>query len=217
MNPRRGRTVLSGPPGPRARGLRAAGPPISEALADLLAALRRAAGVSAPVLIQGATSLQAERLARLLHRIGPRAGGPFVRVDCGAMSDRDLERALFGQVDGIFDLALRARLGLLELACGGTIFLDEVGEVSPELQAGLVGALSRRRVRPLGADVERTGIDARVIAATGRDLDVEVEVGRFREDLYHTLAAIPIRLPPAQRGADDADVVDLASRRARRR
>jgi DNA-binding NtrC family response regulator len=169
---------------------------------ELYAILERAAGSDASVLLHGETGTGKELAAEAIHEESSRRDGPFVVVDCGAIPSTLFESELFGHVRGAFTGAIRDQTGLLVQASGGTIFLDEIGELLPELQPKLLRALERREVRPVGAG-RSVGIDVRVIAATHRDLPTEVNRGTFREDLYFRLAVLRVRLPPLRARSED--------------
>jgi two-component system response regulator HydG len=169
----------------------------------------RAAATDASILVTGESGTGKELVARALHDKGRRAGGPFVAINCGALPETLLESELFGHARGSFTDAHASRAGLLVRATGGTLFLDEIGEAPPGLQAKLLRALEDRRVRPVGGDDERP-FDARIVCATNRDLEAEIESGRFRADLYYRINVIRIDLPPL-RGRGD-DVLLLAQR-----
>jgi DNA-binding NtrC family response regulator len=168
--------------------------------------LTRAIAMFAPtelsVVIEGETGSGKEVAARALHRLGRRAQKPLTVVDCGALQENLVESELFGHERGAFTGAVDARAGAFESADGGTIFLDEVGELPLALQPKLLRALEAREVRRLGANKSRT-VDVRVIAATNRDLPAEVMAGRFRSDLFFRLSEVRLRVPPLRERADD--------------
>jgi DNA-binding NtrC family response regulator len=164
--------------------------------------LTRFAAQPVTVLVLGESGSGKEAVARAVHALSPRASGPFVAVNVPAIPAALLESELFGHVRGAFTGAERDRLGLLEEACRGTIFFDEIGDLDPSLQAKLLRALQDREIRRLGENRSRR-IDVRVVSATSRDLAQEVEAGRFREDLYYRLHVAVIALPPLrERGRD---------------
>jgi len=165
---------------------------------ELLAASERST-----VLLTGESGTGKGWVARVLHHLSPRTGGPFVEVNCGGLSATFLESELFGHEKGAFTDAKERRQGLFELADRGTIFLDEIGDLAPELQPKLLKVLETKRFRRLGGSREMT-VDARLIAATNRDLVGEVRAGRFREDLYYRLSVMPLKLPAVrERSRDD--------------
>ena len=157
--------------------------------------IERVATSPSSVLIVGESGTGKERVAEALHAKSGRAGEPLVTIDCGALSSALLASELFGHERGAFTGADRAHAGAFERAAGGTVFLDEIGELPPSDQASLLGVLERRRFRRVGGTAE-VEVGARVIAATNRDLRAEVNNGRFRHDLYHRLAVVVLRLPP---------------------
>jgi DNA-binding NtrC family response regulator len=167
----------------------------SAAMRRVITQLERVAASDATVLLLGETGTGKEVAAESLHQESPRARGPFVVVDCGAIPAHLLESELFGHERGAFTGAVRARDGAFQAASGGTIFLDEIGELPRDLQPKLLRALSRRAVKPVGTEAY-VEVDVRVIAATHRDLRREVDADRFRGDLYYRLAVVEVRLPP---------------------
>ena len=160
------------------------------------------AEVQSTVLLTGESGTGKELVARAIHDLSPRAEKPFISINCGAFTETLLESELFGYIKGSFTGANTNRKGLFEAAHGGTIFLDEIGEMSPAMQVKLLRVLQERRVRPVGAHDEMP-IDARVIAATNRDLKQMSEEGTFREDLFYRISVIPINLPPLREKPED--------------
>jgi two-component system response regulator PilR (NtrC family) len=165
------------------------------------------AQVQSTVLVTGESGTGKELVARAIHDLGPRAEKPFVSINCGAFTETLLESELFGYVKGSFTGANTNRKGLFEAANTGTIFLDEIGEMSPAMQVKLLRVLQERKLRPVGA-TEETTVDTRVIAATNRDLGSMVKDGTFREDLFYRISVIPIELPSLRERTDD--IPDLA-------
>ncbi|MBL8954464.1 MAG: sigma 54-interacting transcriptional regulator [Myxococcaceae bacterium] len=164
------------------------------AMRALYAQVRRVAASDLTVLLLGETGVGKEVVSRTVHKSSPRAKGPFVAINCGALSPTLLESELFGHVKGAFTGAAKSRVGLLEAAKGGTCFLDELGEMPPATQVKLLRALEEREVTPVGA-TEPKKIDVRFVAATHRDLAADVESGRFRADLYFRLNGVSIEIP----------------------
>src|SRR3954471_1186199 len=163
---------------------------------------RLVANARASVLLIGETGTGKEVIARNIHRLGARAEGPYVRVNCGALSESLLESELFGHVKGAFTGAVENKTGRFEAAHGGTIFLDEINSMSPKLQVKLLRALQEREFER--ADESRPiRVDTRVIGATNQFLEDEIEEGRFRSDLYYRLNVVPVYLPPLRERRQD--------------
>jgi DNA-binding NtrC family response regulator len=179
------------------------------AMREVREKIARVAPSSATVLITGETGTGKELVARTIHRRSPRASKPFLAANCAAFAETLLESELFGHERGAFTGADRSRLGLFEAAHEGTLFLDEVAEMSPAAQAKLLRVLTDGQLMPLGSAKSRS-VDVRVLAATHRDLEQRVKEGRFREDLYYRLAVVPISIPPLrERTADVAALCEL--------
>jgi DNA-binding NtrC family response regulator len=174
----------------------------SAVMAQVLDLVGRVAPTDATVLICGESGTGKEIIAKALHHASPRADGRFVPINCGALPETLLESEIFGHVKGAFTGAAVNKKGLFEEAHGGTLFLDEIGEMAPGLQVKLLRALQSGEVRPVGS-TQDISVDARVVAATNRDLEMMVREGHFREDLFYRLNVIPIVLPPLrERRAD---------------
>jgi two-component system response regulator AtoC len=174
----------------------------SEAMLEVYKTAARVAPSPATVLILGESGTGKELVARAIHAASPRASGPFVPVDCGAIAEGVLESELFGHARGAFTGAQTSRRGLFEEAHGGTLFLDEIGDVGPALQARLLRALQEGEIRRVGAN-EPVQVDVRVVAATNKDLAAAVQAGRFREDLYYRLNVVTLRIPPLRDRRED--------------
>jgi DNA-binding NtrC family response regulator len=174
----------------------------SLAMRAVFAVLERASASDAIVLLQGETGTGKEAAAQTLHDAGPRRAGPFVVVDCGCIPKDLLESELFGHERGAFTGADRRRVGAFEEADGGTVFLDEIGELPLDVQPKLLRAIQQREVRPVGANQHRT-VDVRIVAASNRDLRQEVNSGRFRSDLYYRLAVVKVQLPTLRSRPED--------------
>ncbi|QDT27465.1 Transcriptional regulatory protein ZraR [Gimesia panareensis] len=174
----------------------------SPAMRNVYRLTRRAAATSSTVLLTGETGTGKELIARGIHELSPRATGPFIRVNCGALSESLLESELFGHIKGAFTSAVENRTGRFEAAHGGTIFLDEINSVSFTLQVKLLRVLQEHEFERVG-DTRSISVDCRIVAATNRNLLDEIEAGRFREDLYYRLNVIPIDLPPLRERSED--------------
>ena len=174
----------------------------SARMQEVYRTIERVAPTRANVLITGESGTGKEVAARAIHRLSPRASGPFVPIDCAAIPANLMESELFGTVKGAFTGATADRAGLFELASGGTVFLDEVGEIPLELQVKLLRVLEQRTVRRLGDSRDRN-IDVRVVAATNRDLEQLVREGLFRQDLFFRLNVVHLYLPPLRERKTD--------------
>jgi two-component system response regulator HydG len=174
----------------------------SAVMVQLYDLLERVSATASPVLISGESGTGKELVARAVHVGSPRASGPFVAVNCAAISDSLLESELFGHARGAFTGAVEARKGLFAEADGGTLFLDEIGEIPAAVQPKLLRALETGAVRPVGGGGERK-VDVRIVAASNRDLARAVQERTFREDLYYRLHVIPIHLPPLRARRED--------------
>jgi DNA-binding NtrC family response regulator len=174
----------------------------SQAMQDVLELAGRVAPLDTTVLVYGESGTGKEFIVRLIHDQSPRAAAPFVSINCAALTETLLESELFGHVRGAFTGAVRDKAGLFEVAGSGTIFLDEIGEIAPTVQAKLLRALQEREIRRVGAE-RSIKVNARVVAATNRDLRGAVEAGTFREDLYFRLGAFIITVPPLRDRRED--------------
>jgi len=174
----------------------------SPAMKRLVDLARRVAKVDSTVLVTGESGSGKERIARLVHEESTRASGPFIAVNCGAISESLLESELFGHARGAFTGATHDRPGLFESANGGTLLLDEVGEVSPGMQVKLLRAIQEREIRRVGENKNRK-VDVRIIAATNRNLSAEVTGGAFRQDLYYRLKVVELNVPPLRERRED--------------
>jgi DNA-binding NtrC family response regulator len=174
----------------------------SAAMQDVYKLTRQVAPTGATVLLLGETGTGKELIARAIHELSLRGSGPFIRVNCGALSESLLESELFGHVKGAFTNAFENRTGRFEAAHGGTIFLDEINSMSAHLQVKLLRVLQEQEFERVG-DSRTIRVDCRIVAATNRDLSDEIQSGRFREDLYYRLNVVPVYLPPLRDRADD--------------
>jgi DNA-binding NtrC family response regulator len=174
----------------------------SESLQRVFRLVEKVAATNTNILVYGESGTGKELIARAIHHNSPRAGRPFVAINCGALPETLLESELFGHMKGAFTGAITSRPGLFRSAEGGTIFLDEIGEISQALQVRLLRAVQEHEVTPVGSSAP-VPFDARVIAATNRDLEREVNEGRFREDLFYRLNIIEIHLPPLRERRED--------------
>ena len=174
----------------------------SLAMREIFGLLERVAPTEATILIEGETGTGKDLLARTIHSMSNRTKGPFEVVDCGAVAGTLIESELFGHEKGAYTGATASRQGAFELAHGGTIFLDELGELSLDLQPKLLRVLEQREIRRVGGN-RTIRVDIRVIAATKKDLKQEVQKGKFREDLYFRLAVVPLYIPPLRERKED--------------
>jgi len=174
----------------------------SKSMMEVYQRTRLVAPSRASVLLIGETGTGKELIARAVHRLSPRADGPYIRVNCGALSESLLESELFGHVKGAFTGAIDNKTGRFEAAHGGTIFLDEISSMSAKLQVKLLRVLQEREFERVG-ESRTIRVDTRVIAATNQWLEDEIEAGRFRDDLYYRLNVVPIRIPPLRERRED--------------
>jgi DNA-binding NtrC family response regulator len=174
----------------------------SPALQSVFRLVEKVASTNTNILIQGESGTGKELIARAIHHNSPRADRPFVAINCGALPETLLESELFGHTKGAFTGAVTNKLGLFRSAEGGTVLLDEVGEITPAMQVRLLRALQEHEVTPVGSSIA-VAFDARIICATNRDIEKEVTEGRFREDLFYRLNVIEIHLPPLRERRED--------------
>jgi transcriptional regulator with GAF, ATPase, and Fis domain len=175
---------------------------VSPTMHEVYRLTRLVAPTQASVLLVGETGTGKELVARATHHLSPRAGGPYIRVNCGALNESLLESELFGHVKGAFTGAIDNKTGRFEAAHGGTIFLDEIASMSPKLQVKLLRVLQENEFERVG-ESRTIRVDTRVIAATNEFLEDEIEAGRFRDDLYYRLNVVPIYLPPLRERRED--------------
>ncbi|HEX5707508.1 MAG TPA: sigma-54 dependent transcriptional regulator [Pyrinomonadaceae bacterium] len=178
----------------------------SDALQQVFRLVEKVAATNTNILIQGESGTGKELIARAIHHNSPRAERPFVAINCGALPETLLESELFGHTKGAFTGAVAARAGLLRSAEGGTVFLDEIGEISPATQVRLLRAVQEHEVTPVGSSAP-VRFDSRIICATNRDLEREVTEGRFREDLFYRLNVIEVHLPPLRERREDVPLL----------
>ncbi len=178
----------------------------SSPMQEVYGILERIAPTDVIVLLEGETGTGKELAARAIHSYSRRAGGPFVVFDCGAAATNLIESELFGHEKGAFTDAVKSRQGAFELADGGTIFLDEIGELSLDLQPKLLRALDQRETKRVGAE-KPVPVTVRIISATNKDLEKEVKAGRFREDLFYRLSVVRVYMPPLRKRKEDIETI----------
>ncbi len=179
---------------------------VSAAMAGVFSLVRTVAPTVSTVLLSGESGTGKELVAKAIHALSPRKDGPFISVNCGALTETLLESELFGHMKGAFTDAYQSRRGLFEAANRGTLMLDEIGETSPAMQVKLLRALQERKVRRVGG-TDEVNVDVRVIAATNQPLEDLVRSGRFREDLFYRINVIPIRIPPLRERREDVPLL----------
>ena len=178
----------------------------SPVMLEVYKLVARVAMSTATVLVEGESGTGKELVARAIHTHSPRAGAPFVPVNCTALTESLLESELFGHARGAFTGAVSAKRGLFETANGGTMFLDEIGDMGPKMQAQLLRTLQDGEVKPVGGS-EPIRVDVRLVCATNKDLDEEVKAGRFREDLYFRINVVTVHLPPLRERREDVPIL----------
>lgn len=178
----------------------------SEPMERVFRMIRKVAATDSTVHIFGESGTGKELAARAIHNQSPRKDGPFIKVSCSALTETLLESELFGHEKGAFTNALKKKLGRFELADGGTLFLDEIGDISPTVQVKLLRVLQEREFERVGGE-HPISVDVRIVSATNKNLEEEVEAGRFREDLFYRLHILPITLPPLRNRLDDLEVL----------
>ncbi|MGC8767567.1 MAG: sigma-54-dependent transcriptional regulator [Brevinematia bacterium] len=178
----------------------------SDEIKEIKELIRRVASTDATVLITGESGTGKELIANAIHALSPRRNGPFVKVNCGSIPETLLEAELFGHEKGAFTGAINRRKGRFELADGGTIFLDEIGEISPKLQVALLRVLQEKEFQRVGGE-ENIKVDVRIITATNKNLEEEVKKGNFREDLYYRINIITIHIPPLRQRVSDIPIL----------
>jgi transcriptional regulator with PAS, ATPase and Fis domain len=178
----------------------------SSPMQEVYGILERIAPTDVTVLLEGETGTGKELAARAIHNYSRRAGGPFVVFDCGAVATNLIESELFGHEKGAFTDAVKSRQGAFELADGGTIFLDEIGELSLDLQPKLLRALDQRETKRVGAE-KPIPVNVRIISATNKDLEKEVKDGKFREDLFYRLSVVRVYMPPLRKRKEDIETI----------
>ncbi|TMB38279.1 MAG: sigma-54-dependent Fis family transcriptional regulator [Deltaproteobacteria bacterium] len=174
-----------------------------EAMRDIFRKIDKVAATNIDVLVTGESGTGKELIARELHRRSPRKNAPFIAINCGAIPENLLESELFGHAKGAFTGAIAARPGKFQAASSGTLFLDEIGEMPPPLQVKLLRALQERAVTRVG-ETKSEPVDIRIVSATNKDLEAEMNAGRFREDLYYRVNVVHLHLPPLRERGDDA-------------